>query len=42
MTCIINPDTKTADIYKFEGWHDRIGWNSEEAKKAYVGTVKYE
>jgi capsid protein len=42
MTVIINPDTKTADIYEFDGWHERIGWKSEEAKAAYVGSVKYE
>lgn len=42
MTVILNPDTKTADIYKFDGFHDRIGWNSELAKKAYVRSVTYE
>lgn len=41
MTVILNPDTKTADIYQFDGWHDRIGWNSPEAKAAYVGSVTY-
>jgi len=41
MTSIINPDTRTADIYKFEGFHARIAWNSPEAKKAYVGSYKY-
>lgn len=41
MTVLINPDTKTADLYSFEGWHDYIGWNSDAAKKAYVGSVKY-
>ncbi len=41
MTVILNPDTKTADVYKFEGWHDRIAWNSDQAKKAYVGSVRY-
>jgi hypothetical protein len=41
MTVIINPDTKTADVFEFDGWHDRISWNSEQAKTAYKGTVKY-
>lgn len=39
---IINPDAKTADIYEFDGLHERIGWNSPEAERAYKGTVKYE
>jgi hypothetical protein len=42
MTVILNPDTKTADIYKFDGWHDRVGWNSDEAKAGYIASVKYE
>lgn len=41
VTLILNPDTKTADIYKFDGWHDYIGWNSPAAKAAYVGSVSY-
>jgi hypothetical protein len=42
MTTIINPDTKTADIYIFDGWHDRIDWQSDMAKKAYAGSVTYD
>ncbi|HLI84490.1 MAG TPA: GNAT family N-acetyltransferase [Bryobacteraceae bacterium] len=38
---IINPDTKTADIYHFPGFHLRIGWNSPQAQRGYVATVKY-
>ena len=38
---ILNPDTKTADIYKFNGFHERIGWNSEQARAGYVTTVRY-
>jgi hypothetical protein len=38
---IINPDKGTADIYKFKGYHLRIGWNSDQAKAGYVTTVKY-
>ena len=41
MTTIINPDTKTVDIYRFQGFHLRIPWNSPEAKKAYVGSFRY-
>ncbi len=38
---IINPDTKRADIYRFDGFHLRIPWNSSQAKAGYVGTVAY-
>lgn len=41
MTTIINPDTKTVDVYRFKGFHSRIAWRSDEAKKAYVGSFKY-
>jgi hypothetical protein len=41
MTVLLDPGTKTADIYMFDGWHDRIGWNSDMAKKGYVGSVNY-
>lgn len=40
-TLIINPDTKSADLYIFEGFHKRIGWNSPQAKTAFVKTIKY-
>ncbi len=40
-TVIINPDTKKADIYHFNGFHLRIPWNSPQAKAGYVGTVAY-
>jgi hypothetical protein len=38
---IIHPDKGTADIYRFKGWHERIGWNTQQAKDGYVTTVKY-
>ena len=41
MTVILNHETRTADIYRFEGWHDRIGWTSEQAQAGYVRSVKY-
>ena len=42
ITTIINPDTKTVDVYEFDDFHLRIAWNSPEAKRAYVGTYQYE
>lgn len=41
MTVLLNPDTRTADIYKFDGFHLHIRWNSEATKNAYVGSYKY-
>lgn len=41
MTVIINPDTRMADVYEFSGFHDRIGWNSPQAKAGYRTTVRY-
>lgn len=41
ITVILNPDTRTADLYSFDGWHDRIGWNSPEAQAGYMGSVTY-
>lgn len=40
-TLIINPDTKTADVYAFKGFHLRIPWHSDTARKGYVGSYKY-
>lgn len=42
MTVIINPDTKTADVYEFDGLHDRIDWQSAQGKAGYKGSVKYD
>lgn len=38
---IINPDTKTADMFEFDGFHRYIGWNSPQAKAGYKKTIKY-
>jgi hypothetical protein len=38
---IIDPDRQAADIYHFDGFHARIGWNTDQAKKGYIKTVKY-
>jgi 2'-5' RNA ligase len=42
LTLIVNPDTRTADVYLFDGLHDRIGWAGPETEKAYRGSVKYD
>lgn len=41
VTVLLNPDTRTCDIYVFDGWHDRIGWNSDVARASYKGSVQY-
>lgn len=41
ITVIINPDTKVADLYQFDGIHDRINWNGEQAQSGYLKSVKY-
>jgi hypothetical protein len=41
ITTIVNPDTKTVDVFQFNGFHSRIAWNSEEAKAAHKGTYAY-
>jgi hypothetical protein len=38
---ILNPDRKQADMFRFNGFHLRIGWNSPQTSKAYVGTFAY-
>jgi hypothetical protein len=41
VTAIINPDTRTADLFQYDGFHLHIRWNSDETKQAYVGSYKY-
>lgn len=41
FTVILHPDRKMADIYEFDGWHNRIAWSSSQAARAYRGTVRY-
>jgi hypothetical protein len=41
LTTILNPETQTADLYQFDGYHHHIRWNSKEAKSGYVGTFSY-
>jgi hypothetical protein len=42
ITTIINPDTQTIDLFEFDGFHSRIGWNSAEAQSGYTGSYQYE
>lgn len=41
MTTIIDPDRRVVDVYRFDGFHHRIAWNSETAKKGYVASYKF-
>lgn len=41
LCLIVNPDTRTADLYRFRGFHGAIQWGSDFAKKGYVGSVQY-
>lgn len=41
ITMILNPETRSVDIHDHSDFHSRIGWNSPEAKTAYVGSFKY-
>lgn len=38
---ILNPDKKTVDVHMIKGFHTRVGWNSDLAKKSFVGTFLY-
>ena len=42
ITTIINPDTKTFDVYVFKGYHRYVGWDSPLAIESFAGTFKYE
>lgn len=41
LTMIIDPDRKLVDIFEFDGFHLRIGWNSEAARYGYKGSYSY-
>jgi hypothetical protein len=41
MTAVIDPDTRTADVYSFDGLHQRIDWTSDFAKAHYLGTFGF-
>jgi len=42
LTMILNPDTGVTDIYLFDGFHSRIGYNSPLARENYVGSYSYQ
>jgi hypothetical protein len=41
ITLILDPDRGIADVFVYDGFHSRIGYTGPEAKKAYVGSYKY-
>lgn len=41
LTVLLNPDTRTADVHMFDGFHSLIRWKSDQAKAGYVGSFKY-
>lgn len=42
VALILNPDTKKADIFEFDGFHPVIRWRSSQARQGYRGTIAYE
>lgn len=38
LTMIVDQARRDVDVFWFEGWHRRIGWNSREARHAYRGS----
>lgn len=38
---ILNPNTRRADLFVIDGFHQRIGWNTPTARQSYVATVAY-
>jgi hypothetical protein len=41
ITVILDPDRGIADIHQFDGFHQRIGYNSPQAQQGYVGSFSY-
>lgn len=41
VAVILDPDRRIADVYRFDGFHSRIAWSSEQARKGYVGSYRY-
>jgi hypothetical protein len=41
MTLIIDPDKGIADVFVFDGFHSRIGYNGADAQAGYVGSYRY-
>jgi hypothetical protein len=40
IATIINPDTRSADLYEIPGFHQTVRWKKAEAY--YQGTYRYE
>lgn len=38
LTMIVDQARRDVDVFWFEGWHRRIGWNGAEAKQAFRGS----
>jgi hypothetical protein len=41
IAVILDADRHLADVHIFKGFHERIGWTSQQAKEGYVGTFSY-
>ena len=41
MTAVVDADTRTVDIYSFDGFHQRIDWTSDMAREGYIGTFGF-
>jgi plasmid maintenance system killer protein len=42
ITTIIDCDRREADLFVFEGWHSRIGWNAPDTEDARRGTFRFD
>lgn len=41
LSLIINARTRTVDVHEFDGFHSRIPWKSDQARKGYKGSFRY-
>jgi hypothetical protein len=41
MSIILDHDRRVAHLYSFDGYHPRIDWTSDQARKGFVGAFKY-
>jgi hypothetical protein len=41
LTLILDPDRGVADLFVFDGFHKRIGYNGDTARKGYVGSFRF-
>jgi len=41
MSIILDHDRRIAHLYSFDGYHPRIDWTSDQAKKGFVGAFRY-